>query len=145
VEPWVAWLVAAAVLAGLEVLTLTLVLGLVAGAAVLAAAVAIAGGDVAWQVATFALASAGLLVFVRPIARHHLVSQPPAIRTGVAALVGNPAVVIERVDAHGGRVKLAGELWSARSYDPMQVLEPGTPVDVIEIEGATALVYGQES
>jgi membrane protein implicated in regulation of membrane protease activity len=66
--------------------------------------------------------------------------QTPETRTGVAALVGSRAVVIERVDGDGGRVKLAGEVWSARSYDGHAVLEPGQSVDVIQIEGATALV-----
>jgi membrane protein implicated in regulation of membrane protease activity len=54
-------------------------------------------------------------------------------------------LVLERVDAHSGRVKLGGEIWTARSYDEEQVLEPGQSVDVIEIKGATALVYGSEA
>ena len=53
--------------------------------------------------------------------------------------------MLERVDAHDGRVKLAGEVWTARSYDEDQVLEPGQSVDVMEIRGATALVYGSEA
>ena len=63
------------------------------------------------------------------------------MRTGTAALVGASAVVVERVDAHGGRVKIGGEIWSARTLDGEQVLEPGTNVQVAEIQGATALVY----
>ena len=66
---------------------------------------------------------------------------PLAIRTGAAALVGATAVVLERVDPNGGRVKIGGEVWSARAFDEAQVLEPGTQVEVVEIEGATALVY----
>jgi membrane protein implicated in regulation of membrane protease activity len=49
--------------------------------------------------------------------------------------------VLERVDASGGRVKIGGEVWSARAYDESQVLEPGARVEVMKIEGATALVY----
>ena len=66
---------------------------------------------------------------------------PRAIRTGSAALVGAPAVVLQRVDADGGRVRIGGEEWSARAFMPDQVLEPGMRVEVAEIEGATALVY----
>jgi membrane protein implicated in regulation of membrane protease activity len=66
---------------------------------------------------------------------------PPALRTGTAALVGARAVVLQRVDEHGGRIKLGGEEWSARSYVPDQVFEPGAHVEVAEIQGATALVY----
>jgi membrane protein implicated in regulation of membrane protease activity len=66
---------------------------------------------------------------------------PPALRTGAASLVGAKATVIERVDALGGRVKIGGEIWSARAFDSTKVLEPGLQVEVAQIEGATALVY----
>jgi membrane protein implicated in regulation of membrane protease activity len=66
---------------------------------------------------------------------------PPALGTGTAALQGARAVVLQRVDKQGGRVKIGGEEWSARAYMPDQVLEPGTEVEVVKIEGATALVY----
>jgi membrane protein implicated in regulation of membrane protease activity len=66
---------------------------------------------------------------------------PAALRTGTAALEGRKAVVLQRVDANGGRVRIGGEEWSARAYLEDQVLEPGTRVDVIKIEGATALVH----
>ena len=46
-----------------------------------------------------------------------------------------------RVDKNGGRVKIGGEEWSARAYMPDQVLEAGAEVEVVKIEGATALVY----
>jgi membrane protein implicated in regulation of membrane protease activity len=83
------------------------------------------------------LASLGLL---RPIARAHL-RMPAALRTGTAALEGAHATVLRRVDAAGGLVRIGGEDWSARSYTPDQVFEPGTQVEVAKIEGATALVY----
>jgi len=66
---------------------------------------------------------------------------PPALRTGTAALEGSKAVVLQRVDANGGRVRIGGEEWSARAYMDDQVLEPGARVEVVKIEGATALVY----
>lgn len=54
---------------------------------------------------------------------------------------GRSATVLERVDGGaGGRIKLAGEIWSARALDGNQVYEPGQQVDVVEIEGATAVV-----
>ena len=66
------------------------------------------------------------------------------MRTGTAALVGSAGLVIERVDSRDGRVKLGGEVWSARTYNPHDVLEPGTPVEVARIDGATAVVYSSE-
>ena len=123
-----------------EILSLGLVLVLVALGALIAAFVALAGAGIMLQLISFAVASVALLALVRPIARSHLQS-PRAIRTGTAALVGARALVLERVDAHSGRVKIGGEVWSARAYDESQVIEPGASVEVLKIEGATALVY----
>jgi len=64
------------------------------------------------------------------------------LTSGVAALRGREAVVLERVDEQGGRIKLAGEVWSARALDSEAAYEPGSKVDVVEIDGATAVVMG---
>ena len=76
---------------------------------------------------------------LRPIAKRHL-RTPPSIRTGTAALVGGPATVVERVDGNGGCVKIGGEIWTARAYDETESFEPGARVEVMKIDGATALV-----
>jgi membrane protein implicated in regulation of membrane protease activity len=114
-------------------------LGPVALGAVLAAVAALAGGAVLLQVAIFVVAATAAVGLLRPIARRHL-HLPAPVRTGTAALVGARAVVLQRVDASGGRVRLGGEEWSARAYLEDQVLEPGARVEVVEIQGATALV-----
>jgi membrane protein implicated in regulation of membrane protease activity len=136
---WVVWMLAAAALAVGEVLTLGFFLGPLALAAVAAAVVAAAGVGVELQFAVFILGSIASLAVLRPIARRHL-RTPPQIRTGTAALIGARALVLERVDSDGGQVRIGGEVWSARSYDEDQVLEPGARVEVMKIEGATALV-----
>jgi membrane protein implicated in regulation of membrane protease activity len=136
---WVAWAVAAAILAAGEAATAGLVLGPIALAAAVAAVVAAAGAGVALQMVAFALVSFAALGLLRPIAKRHL-RIPAHVRTGAAALIGSPAMVLERVDADGGRVKIGGEVWSARSYDEDRVIEPGVRVEVLKIDGATALV-----
>ena len=138
---WLAWSIAAVLLAVGEVFTPGLFfLGPVALAAVGSAVAAAVGGAVWLQLVVFvagALASVGVL---RPIARAHL-HMPAAMRTGAAALEGAHAIVLQRVDPNGGRVQIGGEEWSARAYMPDQVIEAGTQVEVVKIEGATALVY----
>jgi membrane protein implicated in regulation of membrane protease activity len=141
---WAIWVVAAVVLGIIEVTTLSLVFAMFAGGALAAAGVAALGFGIPFQVLAFCVISVALLGVVRPIARRHMLTDSTP-RMGVSALVGAKAVVLERVDAHDGRVKLAGEVWTARSYDEDQVLEPGQSVDVMEIRGATALVYGSEA
>jgi membrane protein implicated in regulation of membrane protease activity len=138
---WLVWALVAAALAVGEIFTPGLFfLGPVALAA-LAAAVAAAVTASLWiPLVVFFAGSLASLAFLRPIARAHLRS-PRAIRTGTAALEGAKAVVLQRVDDAGGRVKIGGEEWSARSYTPNEVFDPGTQVEVAQIEGATALVY----
>jgi membrane protein implicated in regulation of membrane protease activity len=140
---WVVWTIVAAACAGAEALTLTLILGFVAIAAAIALLVAVLGGPVVVQLVAFIIASAALVGIARPIAKSHL-RTPAELKSGVDALVGHSALVLETVNAHQGRVKIGGEVWTARSYIEDQVLEPGTSVDVVKIQGATALVYGTE-
>lgn len=139
VPDWVIWTLVAVALAVGEIFTLSFFLAPVAIAAVLAAVVALVGGGVELQVAAFVLGSLASLALIRPIVRRHL-RVPPELRTGTAALVGSTAVVLERVDGHGGSIRLAGEVWTARAYDDTQAHEPGDRVTVLEIQGATALV-----
>jgi membrane protein implicated in regulation of membrane protease activity len=138
---WVLWAALAIALAVGEIFTPGLFfLGPVALAAIVAGAVALAGIGVAVQLIVFIVGALASVAVLRPIARAHI-KVPPLLRTGTAALVGAKATVVQRVDAEGGRVRLGGEEWSARSYLEDQVLEPGTRVEVAKIEGATALVY----
>jgi membrane protein implicated in regulation of membrane protease activity len=139
VDDWVWWMIAAGVLAVGEIATLGFFLGPIAVAATAAAVVALAGAGLALQWVVFIAASLGSVLVLRPIARRHL-RTPASLRTGTAALVGGPATVTQRVDRDGGQVKIGGELWTARSYDEDDSFEPGTRVEVMKIDGATALV-----
>jgi membrane protein implicated in regulation of membrane protease activity len=141
--PWFAWLIAAAALGVAEYFTLTLAFGLLAAAALVAAVVAGIGGGLLAQVLAFAIAGAVGLLIVRPIAARQM-AHPPLVREGSYALVGKKAVVIEEVTGTQGLIKLSGEVWSARAMDEEHVIPAGTPVDVMEIEGATAIVYPRE-
>ena len=140
---WIIWLIVAAVLGTVEIATTTLAFGLLGVAALLAAGAGFFGADAAIQVGTFIVASGLGLGVARPFALRHI-RQPPKLRTGTAALVGRSALVLEEVGPHSGRVRIGGEEWSARSFDETQVIPAGKTVDVMEIEGATALVYPRE-
>ena len=136
---WVIWVLVAVGLAGGEMLTLGLFLGPMAVAAVLAMLVALVGGSVELQVAAFVAGSVASLAIIRPVARRHL-HTPARVRTGAAALIGQRALVLEQVDVDRGLVKIGGEVWTARAYDEDHVIEPGKRVEVMKIDGATALV-----
>ena len=138
---WLIWAILAVVLAVGETATPGLFfLGPVALAAVAAGIVALADVGAALQLIVFIAVSIASVLFLRPLARHHL-HMPAALRTGTAALEGTKALVLERVDANGGRVRIGGEEWSARAYLDDGIYEPGARVEVVKIEGATALVF----
>ncbi|MFK8910432.1 NfeD family protein [Streptomyces sp. YS-3] len=136
---WVGWLIAAAGLGIPLVLTAMPEFGMLAVGAVAAAVGAGLGLGTVAQVLVFVVVSVALIAVVRPIAARHS-AERPHLATGIDALRGRQAVVLERVDGSGGRIKLAGEVWSARTLDGGQSFEPGQQVDVVEIDGATAIV-----
>jgi membrane protein implicated in regulation of membrane protease activity len=140
---WVIWLIIAAALGAVEVMTTTLAFGLVGAAALIAAVAGMAGANPEIQFGAFVLASVLGLGVARPIALRHI-RQPPLLRSGTAALVGRPAIVLEEVGAYSGRVRIGGEEWSARPYDETLTIPKGATVDVMQIEGAIALVYPRE-
>jgi membrane protein implicated in regulation of membrane protease activity len=138
---WVIWAIVAVLLAVGEIFTPGLFfLGPIALAAAAATITAAVGGALWLQVIVFGLGSVAAVGLLRPIARAHL-TMPRAIRTGSAALEGAKAVVLQPVTSRGGRVKIGGEEWSARSYVPDEEFDVGTEVEVAQIQGATALVY----
>ena len=139
-ESWIIWVIVAAVLGVAELLTTTLAFGLIAVAALVAAVVGAFHLSFALQLVAFAIAAGAGLGVVRPIAIKH-VKQPPVLRTGTAALVGRSGIVLEEVTEHGGRVRIDGEEWSSRPYDESLVIPVGTKVDIMQIKGATVLVY----
>jgi membrane protein implicated in regulation of membrane protease activity len=139
IDAWVWWLVGAAALGIPLVVTAMPEFGMFAVGAVAAAVVAGLGFDVVAQVLAFVVVSVALIAVVRPIASRHR-DQRPHLATGIDALKGRQAVVLERVDGSGGRIKLAGEVWSARALDAGTAYEVGQEVDVVDIEGATAIV-----
>jgi len=142
VEP-VLWIVLGVVLAVAELFTATLFLVMFAAGAFAAAIAAALGAPVAAQALVFAAVSALTVVAVRPVIQRHRQSALSGGEEpfGVQAIEGASALVLERVDADGGQVKIDGELWSARSYDGTQVFAPGERVQVIQVKGVTALVW----
>ena len=141
---WVGWLIVAGALAVIELLTLAVVAGLLSAAAGVAAVVAALGGGLPAEVVAFGVSGVALLGLALPAAYRYQRRSAPALMSGAAAVTGRPAIVVEQVDAHGGRVKIGGEVWSARAYVSSQVIPPGAGVDVVTLDGVTALVYPKE-
>lgn len=137
---WLWWLGGALVLGVVEMLTVDLIFLMFAGGALAAGGVAMLGAPLWAQILTFAVVSVVLLVVVRPWALGYLKRSTPDTLTNVAAHVGRSAEVLVDVTDRAGRVKLAGEVWTARAAEPGSLLPTGTTVQVVRIDGATAVV-----
>jgi membrane protein implicated in regulation of membrane protease activity len=135
------WLIVGVALAIAEMFTATFVLIMFSAGALAAAAAAALGLPLWVQVLVFGAVSAATLAGVRPLIQRHWHRDSDAAPVGLAAIEGAAGLVLERVDEDHGLVKIEGEMWSARPYDATQVIEPGERVRVIEIRGATALVW----
>jgi membrane protein implicated in regulation of membrane protease activity len=138
---WAAWLVLAVALGVAEMVSLDLILVMVAAGAIVGALAALASFPIILQVLLAAGASTAMLALVRPELVKKLHSGPDLV-TGMNKLVGQQGVVTEELTAHHpGRVKLAGEIWSACPYDDSLTIAPGEKVEVFAIRGATAYVH----
>jgi membrane protein implicated in regulation of membrane protease activity len=146
---WLGWVGLALVLGAIEAATVDFVFVMMAGGALAAAVVSAAGGSFAAQVIVAVIVAALLLFLVRPILKRRFMDSEVSHRIGASGLVGRVARVLQTVTETDGRVKLAGETWSARIPGGAAVCQPGQEVRVIAIEGATAIVVsdaaGQET
>lgn len=138
------WLAAGIGLVVAELFTLTIVLGMLGVAALVAAAVAFAGVGAAGQAVAFVGVSSGLLLFARPPVQRMLNRGDDGRSSDARVLTGSTAMVVERVSDTSGQVRLNGELWRARPYAGNAPVDVGCPVSVAAVEGATLLVYSPD-
>lgn len=134
------WLIVAVTLGVLELLSTDLILLMLAGGALVGMVVALTGGPFVLQMLLGLSVAVGLLALVRPgmIKRLH---SGPDLKIGPEALIGKRGFVLEIV-AHAtpGRVKIGGEVWSAKPFDEDDRLDEGEAVDIVAIRGGIALV-----
>ena len=118
---WLACLAVGAGVAG--------IVGLIPGLGFVAQGIAFATGSI--------VSMAGL----RPRLMHYFQLGPGSeLRTGVDALLGKTGTVTERISpGQTGRVKVDGEDWRGASSDAT-VIEPGTQVTIIQVDGTTLMV-----
>lgn len=138
---WETWLGLTVLLGVTELIGMELILLMLAAGAFVGFVTAIIGLPIAVQVLVAAGASVAMLALLRPnlVKRLH---GGPELRLGHGKLVGEQALVTQEVSAlTPGRVRLAGEIWSAQPYDETLTIAQGEHVEVFEIRGATAYVH----
>jgi membrane protein implicated in regulation of membrane protease activity len=139
---WAAWLTIAAVLGLAELASLDFTLLMLAAGALTAAGVSAIFPGLLWlQIVVGLITTAAMLVAIRPLlARkfHH----GTELKTGSAHVIGRTGTVVKEIHPDGGgSIRLGGELWTARPFDEVSTIAPGTRVEIMSIDGATAVVY----
>lgn len=138
---WIVWVIIAIAFGVAEIFSGTLILLMLSAGAIGGAAAAAFGAPIWAQGFIFSLVSALALFGLRPTLTRQIHANAESAPMGLEAIEGSPGLVLERVDMDHGLIKIDGELWSARPYDASQTFDPGERVRVIEVRGATALVW----
>lgn len=138
---WETWLGLSLLLGVAEMFSLDLVLLMLAVGGLVGMFTALFGLPFALQVVAALMASGAMLALVRPniVKKLH---GGPELRLGAGKLVGMQGVATSDISALSpGRIKVDGESWSARPLDETITITAGETVDVLQIEGATAIVH----
>ncbi|HYU86724.1 MAG TPA: NfeD family protein [Kribbellaceae bacterium] len=139
---WAVWLALAAVLGLAELASLDFTLLMLAAGALVAGGVGLVVPGLLWlQILVGLITAAAMLIVIRPLLvrkmHHH-----GELKTGVAHVVGRSGVVVKEISPDGGgSIRLGGELWTAKPFDGQSTIAPGSRVEVMEVDGATAVVY----
>jgi membrane protein implicated in regulation of membrane protease activity len=137
---WLAWVGLALALGAFEAVSVHFVFVMLGGGALAGALASAVGAPFAVQVIVAVVVAAVLLQTVRPVVKRYFTVPEGHGGIGAVAQVGRFAQVLETVTEHDGRVKLGGETWSARTRPDTAPCLPGQEVQVVAIEGATAIV-----
>lgn len=139
---WLVWFGLAAVLGVTELALLDFTLLMLAAGALAGGLVGLILPSALWlQILVAIVTSAGMLVVIRPWLSRKVHHQGE-LKTGTAHVIGRSGVVVKEVTPDGGgSIRLGGELWTARPFDGNSTIQPGARVEVMEIDGATAVVY----
>jgi membrane protein implicated in regulation of membrane protease activity len=140
---WI-WIVIAVIAIVGEMVTTGLFLASVAVAAIAAAIIALVLPFAVVQLAVFGAVALGGIAFIRPLVVQALGMDSLAQISGQVSqshIVGRRALVTRTVDAHAGQVRIGeGEFWTARAFDPSDVLPTGSTAEIVLVDGLTALV-----
>lgn len=137
---WSIWLVLGAGLALTELVTLDFTLLMLAAGAVAGGATALIFPGLLWlQIAVAVVVAILMLALLRPTLLERI-RRMPGYRSSIDKLVGSSGVVVAEITAAGGEVKLAGEVWTARSVDGSPI-PLGEQIEVYQVDGATVVVY----
>lgn len=138
---WAGWGVLAMALAAAELLTLDLTLLMLAAGAAAGGVAALVFPGVIWLQVVVALVTAVATLFLLRPTLLAKVRSSKGYRSSLDNIVGSRGVATAAVTGSAGEVKVDGQIWEARAFDPSVPIEAGEEIDVFSIDGVTLSVY----
>lgn len=92
------------------------------------------------QTSIFVVSSTMLIFLTKPLVKK-LSKSDKKVATNAFSIIGKKGIVTQDInEEHGvGQIKIAGEVWSAKTSDG-SIIEKGTQIEVIKIDGVKAIV-----
>lgn len=144
---WLIWLIAAAILVIIELLTTTYAALCLVGGCLAAMVCAIFNGGLQIQLLLAAIGTIITFMVGKPLLQHYgLLRNPRPEPSNMDALIGRNCTVTQRIGGidEPGRVRIDGDSWQAVSDDGCP-LEAGTPVQVIRYDSIILTVRRVDS
>ena len=132
------WLGAAVIFVVIEIITMGLTTIWFAGGALVGAVMAAFSLPLWSQIIAFVIVSVILLILTRPWALKYLNSR--TVRTNADSLIGQTALVTQDIDNLNAKVKVEGQIWTARSISDDVQLHEGQKVMIESISGVKVIV-----
>ena len=138
---WAGWGVLAMALAAAELLTLDLTLLMLATGALAGGIVALVAPGLIWLQVVIALATAVATLFLLRPTLLAKVRSSKGYRSSLDNIIGAQGSATAVITGNRGEVKVDGQVWEARSFDPSITIGDGEQIEVFGIDGVTLSVY----
>lgn len=145
-EIWHYWLMAAIVLAALEIVIPSFIVINFAVGALLTTIFAAFNASIEWQIAIFAVGSLASFFIVRPFMLKWGFKKSANIKTNVDAMIGKIGKVTEQIniEKNTGRVMLDGDDWRAKTEDD-SIIEKDLLVEVLKVDSIVLYVKPKQN
>ncbi|MDO5677974.1 MAG: NfeD family protein [Propionibacteriaceae bacterium] len=138
---WAGWGVLALALAAAELLTLDLTLLMLASGALAGGLVAFVVPGMVWLQVVVALVTAVATLFLLRPTLLEKVRNSKGYRSSLDSIIGSQGRATAMITGSVGEVKIDGQVWEARAFDPSVTIEAGEEIEVFGIDGVTLSVY----
>lgn len=133
---WVLWLILCGVFLIAEIFTVSFLLFWPGIGAFIAFITSLITDSITIQIGVFVISSTLMIIFTKPLVKK-MFKNKDNTKMNSDSLIGKTGLVVREINnlESKGQIKVNGELWSAFSSTPLQVIEDGAVVLIEDIEG----------